>query len=280
MTHIIDTLIEERATGLMRYPALWATLKRALYPLLLYDTAKSMADTIAPLSAPAAFDYLLRTLGMEVAVTGLGYVPAEGPAVVTPNHPAGIADGIAVFDALRRVRDDITFFANRDAVRVCPGLGEVIVPVEWRAEARTRAKTRETLRQARRAFDAGRLVVVFPSGRLARPTPFGLWERPWQATAFALARKHRAPILPMRIRGHNSVLYYLLWFCNREIKDMTLFREVINKTGGSYRIDVAQMFEPTADPTALAPALRRFVVRDMARGARAFPGVPGNDQTG
>ena len=270
MAHIIDTLIEERAIRLMRHATLWETLKRGLYPLLLYDTARYMADLVAPMSAEQAFDYLLETLAMEIAVTGLDNIPREGLVFVTPNHPAGIADGIAVYDALRRVRPDITFFANRDAIRICPALDEVIVPVEWREEERTRAKARETLRAANRAFRAGRLIVVFPSGRLARPTPIGLWERPWQATAFALAQKHDAPIVPMHIRGHNSLLYYCFWFLNRELKDMTLFREVVNKRGRSYRIDVGELFEPRGDPNELAPALRRFVVRDMRKGARRF----------
>ena len=273
MTHIIDTLIEERATRLMRHPALWSFMRRGLDPLLLYDTARSMADIIAPMSGDEAMEYLRGTLAMDVAATGLDNIPRTGSAVVTPNHPAGIADGIAVYEALKRVRKDITFLANRDAIRICPGFAEIIVPVEWRDEARTMAKTRETLRQARRAFEGNRLVVIFPSGRLARPTPLGLWERPWQATAFALAQKHGVSIVPMHVDGHNSLLYYLSWYLNREIKDMTLFREIINKRGGKYRIDVGEPFEPSGDPAELAKTLRRFVVYGMRQGLRRFPGV-------
>ena len=273
MPHIIDTLIEERAVRLMRHPVLWDCLKRVLYPLLLYDTARATMDEIAPMSGLETMDFLYETLAMEVMATGLEHIPRAGRAVVTPNHPAGIADGIAVYGVLKSIRNDITFLANRDAVRICPGMADLIVPVEWRDEARTRAKTRETLREARRAFEADRLVVIFPSGRLARPTPLGLWERPWQATAFALARKHGAPVVPMHVDGHNSLLYYLSWFVNREIKDMTLFREVITKRGGKYRIDVGEPFDPDADPAELAKSLRRFVVYGMRRGFRRFPGV-------
>ena len=272
MTHIIDTLIEERAIRLMRYPALWSALKRGLYPLLLYDTAREIMDTIAPMSGEDAMNYLGTNLAMDVSATGLENIPRSGSAVVTPNHPAGIADGIAVYEAVKRVRDDVTLLANRDAIRICPGMADIIVPVEWRDEARTMAKTRETLREARRAFDQQRLVVIFPSGRLARPTPLGLWERPWQATAFALAIKRGVPIVPMRVDGHNSVLYYLAWFVNREIKDMTLFREVVNKRGGKYKIDVGEPFEPSGDPAELAKALRRFVVYGMRQGLRRFRG--------
>ena len=270
MTHIVDALIAERAIRWRRHPRLWRHVQRWLKPILLYDTARRMADEIAAMSGAETLAYMQRTLAMNVAATGLEHIPKRGLVVATPNHPAGIADGIAVFEAVTRVRDDVTFFANRDAVRICPGLRDYIVPVEWREEERTRAKTRQALRGIRQAFERERLVVVFPSGRLARPTPIGLWERPWQATAFALAQKYRAPILPIHVHGHNSLLYYLLWFCNRELKDMTLFREVINKRGGSYRIAIGEPFEAAGEPAELASALRRFVVKDMRRGERRF----------
>ena len=277
MTHIVDQLIEERAVRWLRHPKLWAWMQRRLRPLLLYDTARQMADTIAPMSATQTLDYMRRTLAMDVSATGLENIPKQGLAVVTPNHPAGIADGIAVYEALARVRGDITFFANRDAIRVCPGLAEMIVPVEWREAERTRAKTRDTLKSVRHAFEGGRLVVIFPSGRLARPTPLGLWERPWQATALAWAQKYGAPILPMHVQGRNSALYYFFWFCNHELKDMTLFREIINKRGGSYRLAVGEAFEPSGDLETLAVALRKFVIRDMRRGQRAFGWPPVQD---
>ena len=270
MTHIVDQLIEERANRWLRHPRLWARMHRWLEPLLLYDRAKQMADDIAPLSATETMAYMQRALAMTVSVTGLENVPKQGVAVVAANHPAGIADGIAVYDALTRVRADITFFANRDAIRVCPGLEDMIVPVEWREEERTRAKTRSTLKGIRRAFEGGRLVVIFPSGRLARPTPLGLWERPWQATALVLAQKYAVPVLPLHVQGHNSALYYFFWFCNRELKDMTLFREIINKRGRSYRLAIGEAFAPSGDPEALAVALRKFVTRDMRRGRVAF----------
>ena len=74
----------------------------------------------------------------------------------------------------------------------------------------------------------------------------------------------------MHIHGHNSALYYLLWFCNRELKDMTLFREVINKRGGRYRIRIGELFQPSGDPAELAVALRRFVTRRMPHGRVRF----------
>ena len=37
---------------------------------------------------------------------------------------AGLADGVAIYEALRRIRPDIWFIANSDAIRWAKGLGE------------------------------------------------------------------------------------------------------------------------------------------------------------
>lgn len=270
MRHIVDELIEERAEGLRRHPWLWRSLKPAIYPLLGYRHAIRMADQIAPLPGLETLQHLSRTLDLRLEVSGLERIPASGLAVVTPNHPSGIADGIAVFDALRRVREDISFFANRDAIRVSPGLADVIVPVEWMETRRSHGRNRETVRHMIEAFRQQRLIVIFPSGRLARPTLGGLVERDWLPSALNLAVKYRAPVTPMHIEGRNSWLYYLFYAIHHELRDMTLFRELLNKRGRTYRIRIGAPFEPTGDPRDLTPALRRFVMEELPRGATRF----------
>ena len=127
--HIVDVLIEERAQKLMARPGMWKLVKRFFYPVLGYDQAVHTIDTVAPMSALETFDYLARRLALEISVSGLHHVPQTGCAVIAANHPAGIADGVALYAALREVRDDISFFANRDAIRAAPNLKDMLIPV-------------------------------------------------------------------------------------------------------------------------------------------------------
>ena len=266
MPHIVDDLIEERALRLRESPLLWRSIRPLIYPLLGYRMAIQMADTIRPMSAIEAFRYLSETLGLDVRCEGLEYIPPTGLAVVTPNHPSGIADGIAAFDALRQVREDISFFANRDAIRVCPGLAEMVVPVEWMETRRDHARRRETVRAMAQAFREERLIVIFPSGRLARPTLRGLVERDWMPSALNVAARYGAPVTPLHIEGRNSWLYYLFYAIHHELRDMTLFRELLNKRGRRYHVRIGAPFQPRGDPGELARALRRFVTENLPRG--------------
>jgi len=241
-----------------------------IYPLLGYREAVQMAETVRDMSGQEVFDYLSGRLNLAVHSVGLQRVPARGLAVITANHPAGIADGVAVYDALKQVRPDITFFANRDAIRVAPGLADMIVPVEWMETRRSHSKGRETVRHLVQAFRDQRLIVIFPSGRLARPTARGLEERRWQPSAVSLAQKYESPIIPMHIRARSSWLYYLFYLLNKELRDMTLFRELLNKQGHRYRIRIGEPFTPDGDPREIALQLRNFVAKAMPTGATRF----------
>lgn len=268
--HIVDTLIEERATGLMQRPWLWALVQRFLYPVLGYNQAVEMIDHLQQASGREVFDWLSDRLQMRIDSRGLEYLPATGRAVVIANHPAGIADGIAVYDALKAIRPDMVFFANRDAIRAVPRLTDMIIPVEWMAERRDHGRNRETVRGMVQAFRDERLVVIFPSGRLAAPTWRGLVERPWLNTAVTIAQRHDCPIVPLHLQGYNSALFYLLWFLNTELKDMTLFRELLNKQGQRYRLTMGQPFMPAGDATDITRNLREFITRRLPHGHTVF----------
>ena len=277
MPHIVDTLIEERAGRLMRNPRIWRGIRSALYPLLGYERAVELMDRVAPMQALEVFHLLCELLDMQVQVEGLEHLPKTGPAIVMPNHPAGIADGVAVFDAFSEVREDITFFANRDAIRVSPDLEKMIVPVEWVSERRSHERRKETVKGMARAFREQRLIVIFPSGRLARPTITGLKERPWQSTAVSLAHRYDCPVIPMHIRGRNSWLYYLFYILHDELRDMTLFRELLNKQGQRYQLTLTAPFnarqaieEDASDIEALTRKLHAFVSEGIPAGARNF----------
>jgi putative hemolysin len=270
MSHIVDQLIEERAKGLRTRPMLWGAVRRFLYPILGYRDAIRMIDTLRPYQGTQVFRWLSRRLRMRVEVTGVERLPRTGLVIAVANHPAGIADGVALWDALKSRRQDICFFANRDAVRAVPGLEDMIIPIEWQEVQRTRERSKETVKVMLRAFRAQQLVVIFPSGRLAQPTIRGLRERPWLPTALSIAQKYNCPVVPIHIEGRSSWLYYLFYFVSAELRDITLFRELLNKTRQRYRVSVGFPFEPTGETAQLTEDVREFVTERMPRGARRF----------
>jgi len=265
---IVDELIEERAPGLFGNVLGRTVMRNALYPLLHYRDALELAEIVHDMSAREIFDFVGRSLALDVRADGVGNVPPEGPVLIAPNHPTGITDGFVVYEALKSMRPDMCFFANKDALRVAPRLDEMIIPVEWSADKKSHASARDTLVAAARALKQGRCVVLFPAGRLAYLSWQGVRERPWQSTIVNLARRFGAPIVPMSVSGRNSVLFYTFSQLSNELRDVTLFREFLNKRHYRYDVRVGRPLAADAldgDPQELAGDLQYLVEHAMPR---------------
>ncbi|HEX8471120.1 MAG TPA: 1-acyl-sn-glycerol-3-phosphate acyltransferase [Brevundimonas sp.] len=262
--HICDVLIAERAPRLTGSWA-WPVVRPALYKLLNYKAARKMADGVAGLSGQGAFDYVSDLLDLKVSTLNLDRIPATGRCVIVCNHPTGVADGVAVYDAIKKRRSDVIFFANADALRVSPRLNEIVIPVEWVVEKRTREKTRATLDAARAAFEGERCVVMFPAGRLARVGKDGsLTDPEWASTAASMARKYGAPVVPMHVAGPTSRLFHLFNRVSDELRDITLFHELLNKRKKAFQLKVGLPIPPTRldiDAVKATYALKAFTER-------------------
>jgi putative hemolysin len=265
--HIVDTLILERAPRLSATQA-WPLIRPALYRLLDYGRARRMADSIAAMPGRQALEFVSDLLALHVTARSLDHVPRRGRLVVVCNHPSGIADGVAVYDALKAIRPDICFYANSDAHRVSPRFGEVLIPVEWVEAKRTRERTRVTLQLTKEALEDERCLVIFPSGRLARRRDGILTDLPWAPTAISLARRHEAPVLPLHVAGPWSTLFHFFDRFSPELRDVTLFHELLNKRGRRFSLTAGPVIRPEAlagEAAEVADRLKTYVERALPR---------------
>lgn len=263
--HIVDVLIEERCPSFAGHWT-WPVVRPLLYSLLGYKTARTMADDLKRMSGVESFDHLADTLDFRITTHHLSRVPKTGRCVVIANHPTGLADGVAVWQALTAVRRDVVFFANADAMRVNPRFGDAMIPVEWVLEKRSPAKTRETLKLAGEAFAEGKCIVIFPSGKLAKMIDGKLTEQDWFPTAVGLARKQKAPIVPLNVDALNSRLYYFFAKLNGELRDITLFHELLNKKRSKFEMTCGPVIDAAAlegENVEITRLLRDYVAYEV-----------------
>lgn len=264
--HIVDTLIKERCPSFVSHWS-WPIMRPLLYRILGYDKARRLTDYLQTLNGRDSFDHLSGELSVQLQLNAIERMPKTGRLVVAANHPTGLADGVAVWDALARVRRDIVFFANADAMRVNPGFSDAMIPVEWVVDKRSPAKTRETLQLAREAFSDEKCVVIFPSGKLAKKVEGVLTEHDWMSTVVSLARKYKAPVQPLNVQATNSWLYYFFARLNGELRDITLFHELLNKKHSRFEMTFGPLIEPAAfdgDAVQLTLALKNYVSKTLA----------------
>lgn len=264
--HVVDELIAERGTGLMSHP-LWPVLRPICHAVLHYREAIEFADDTATMSGFDAFEYISQKLHLNVTAEMQSRIPRSGGFLLACNHPTGIADGIAMFDLLKNIRPDMMFFANRDALRVNPRFVEIIIPVEWREEYKSRLKARETLRVTAKTAEDDKAMVLFPSGRIAHWHDGRLTEREWKPSIYSIARKYDLPILPIHLSSRNSGLFYWLSKHSAELRDITVFHELLNKKGKSFDFKIGNMISPDElgdDMNIATKALEDHTVHGLA----------------
>jgi putative hemolysin len=262
----LDPLIAERAPWLFEQTLSARAAWRVLGRLLAYERSVEIGTHYVDKPVPQIMADLARRIARRVTVEGLENVPTRGSALIVANHPTGIADGIILHDLLTRRRPDAFYYANSDILRVLPQFREMIVPVEWREDKRTVAKTRETMTLTRSCFAQERLGVIFPSGRLAKRRGLRLHERPWMASAAMIARKFDLPVIPIHLRARNSALFYLFDLIHPTLRDITLFHETLNKDVQPYHVTMGRPLDGAALPKDAAEGIEILREATLALG--------------
>ena len=269
----LDPLIAERAPWLFNGKAYSRLALAALTRLLDYERTVALASRLRDAPTPAIMRAVADLIARDVEVAGLDHLPRNGAALIVANHPTGIADGVILWHLIAPLRPDLFIYANRDILRVLPQMEDMILPVEWRPEKRTHAKTRVTMEATRAALEAGRLGVIFPSGRLAKRIGLRLHERPWMPSAAMLARKFAIPVVPLNIRARNSALFYLFDLIHPTLRDITLFHETLNKAGQSFRVTLGRPIPGERLPASAQEGTELLRAATLGLGARGSEGA-------
>ena len=242
--HPIDEIIEERCPKLMSNKFLWSVIKPTIFKIFKYQTAKNITDDISDISGFECFNYLTNLLKFNLDIRNIELVPKYGPIILAGNHPTGLTDGIVMFEVMKDRRPDYTLYANIDMIKLSKGFEDIIIPVDWNDDNKNIGKSKEILKRTKETLNEGKCLLVFPSSRLSKRKGFKLFERPWLNTIVKLSKKYNAPIIPFHMDGHNSLFYYFLDIFNEELKNISLFSELVNKEEFKYTITFGRQIDP------------------------------------
>jgi putative hemolysin len=153
-----------------------------------------------------------------------------------------------------------------------------MIPIELQRAKRSRAASRRAFRYLEEAIAKEQLLVVFPSGRLAYLSWRGLTERAWLPSVLSIAKRHSLPIVPLHIKARNSPTFYLLSALASELRDVTLFRELLNKRGRRFQLSYGSSLDAAtlpAEPQQAVTVLQHRVERLLPLAAAGQSWEPG-----
>ena len=150
-------------------------------------------------------------------------IPETGRVVIVANHPLGGLDALVLLALVGSVRRDVRIVAN-DFLSAFEGLSDLFIPLRMLG-AKPGA---ESLRLIDAALEREEAVIVFPAGEVSRMTPLGIRDAPWRHGFLRFADQAGAPVVPVRIEGRNSALFYGVSALFRPLGTTLLAREMFS----------------------------------------------------
>ena len=153
-------------------------------------------DMLRPVVRPAMFPYA------RFDIDGIARVPRRGPVILAANHRSYF-DVVALAIVAARLGRPVRFLAKRELFDA-PVVGQLAralggIPVDRGSRSDT------PLREARRALEAGEVVVILPQGTIPRGEKFFETELRGKTGTARLAAMTGAPVLPVGLWGTEAV---------------------------------------------------------------------------
>jgi len=164
-------------------------------------------DMLRPLVRPAMFPYA------RFDIDGVARVPHRGPVILAANHRSYF-DVVALAIVAARLGRPVRFLAKRELFDA-PVVGQLAralggIPVD------RGSRSDVPLREARRALEAGEVVVILPQGTIPRGEKFFDTELRGKTGTARLAAMTGAPVLPVGLWGTEAV-----WARSSRLPDVT-----------------------------------------------------------
>jgi len=206
-------------------PALFVKLFISFLQKLFHEkTFAQIAKNNTHLKGLDYADNLLDGLNITYTVkpNELKNIPATGRLIVIANHITGMQDSFSLVQliAYRRENKTAKMLINQAMYTVSSDFG-LGIPVNVNGGI-----TKTSLKAIYKSLDNDEAIIIFPAGFVNRFSLKGLRDSAWKASFLKIAQKKSAPILPIKITGRNSILFYALSaILPNKISSFMLFRE-------------------------------------------------------
>lgn len=197
----------------------------------------------------------------QVSNKDRAHIPDQDRLLIVANHPLGSLDGMALLKLVSEIRTDVKIVADSLLCRVDP-LKSVFLSIEYLSGKIDRE---EKLRPIVAALEAEQAVILFPTEEVSRIRPSGVRDGKWRTDFLHLAKKTKAPVVPVFIGGKNSALYYGLSGIYKPLGTMMLLNEMFSQKDGEvlFRIGKpipwASITELNLSKKAIAERMRKQV---------------------
>lgn len=201
----IDEILQQHYPRLAARPLIAPPLRSLLRRLLREERFARFTEQYPHLEGMDFVEQVLETFRCSYTVTDRDRenIPVSGRVMIVANHPIGTLDGLALLKLVHDVRPDVRIVANDLLESVKP-----LAPCLLSVKVMTGSTLKEQIARIDQALANEEAVIIFPAGEVSRFGPGGIRDGRWHKGFLRLAGRARAPILPIHVRGRNSLAFY------------------------------------------------------------------------
>jgi putative hemolysin len=181
-----------------------------------------------------AFEYF--NFSYLVSPGDLENIPTRGKVIIVANHPIGSLDGLAMIKLVRGVRPDVRIVSNEVLTAIKP-LRSLFLPVNNMYGG----TQKENLQNITRFLGEDGAVIFFPAGEVSRFTLKGIRDGRWRTGFVRMAHAARAPILPVYVRGRNTILFYIVSSLYKPLSTLFLVRELFMQRNKRIQMRIGEI---------------------------------------
>ncbi len=197
-------------------------------------------------------------------------IPSEGRVIVVANHPFGGLDGLILLKLLLSVRSDVKIIVN-DVLLNISNLKELFLPFDLFSNV----KFKENYQAIAKAINEESAIILFPAGEVSRLGLNGIKDSQWKKGLVYFSDKFQAPVLPIYVKGRNSLLFYFVSFISKKFSMFLLPYELMNKEKKTIELKIGNLISPKALSTKYFNAnhLSKSLRKHLYRIAKNKPGI-------
>ncbi len=190
-------------------------------------------------------------------------IPSEGKLILVSNHPIGGLDALAILNVVGEVRNDIKFIAN-DLLLNLHNLSDLFLPFD----IFTKKNYLKNLKGINEHLNKEGVLAICPAAKVSRLSFKGIKDSKWLNGAVKLAKRHKAPILPVYVKTRNSLSFYVASMIYKNLSTAMLPREIFNQKSKTIGIKIGRQIpaeilkkKSNVSDDELSKMLRKHVYR-------------------
>lgn len=234
----VDALLEQHFPRFSNRPLITLPIRSLLRRLLREEQFVRFAEQYPHLRGMEFVEQVLETLQCTYTVSDRERenIPVSGRVMIIANHPIGSLDGLALLKLVHDSRPDVRVVAN--------DLLETITPLRphlLSVRVMTGVTMKEQISRIDQALANEEAVIIFPAGEVSRLSPRGIRDGRWHKGFLRLAARAKAPILPIHVRGRNSLSFYTASMLARPLSTLMLIGEMFHRRRQPLKLTIGSL---------------------------------------